>query len=139
MLCEDVVHVGAQSDRRLNGGCHGGGALGGCCISATLRDYARIGIFAMNGGVLRDGTRALPEGWMEESTTPSDGYDGYGYLWWLSGDGVFSGRGIFAQLLWMDPSANIVIVTHSAWPYATSAEYSRHRAALVAALADAVR
>ena len=28
---------------------------------------------------------------------------------------------------------------HSAWPYATNRDYSRHRAALVSALADAVR
>ena len=117
----------------------GGGELGGCCINATLRDYARIGIFAMNGGVLRDGTRVLPEGWMEESTSPSSGYDGYGYLWWLAGDGVFAGIGIFGQYLWMDPADNIVIVTHSAWPYATNPEYSRHRVALVEALAAAVR
>ena len=117
----------------------GGGELGGCCINATLRDYARIGIFAMNGGVLRDGTRVLPEGWMEESTSPSSGYDGYGYLWWLVGDGRFSGIGIFGQFLAIDPADNIVIVTHSAWPYATNPEYSRHRVALVEALADAVR
>ncbi len=117
----------------------GGGELGGCCISATLRDYARIGIFAMNGGMLRDGSRVLPEGWMADSTSPSPGYDGYGYLWWLSDDGVFAGIGIFGQYLWMDPSSNTVIVTHSAWPYATNPEYSRHRVALVEALADAVR
>lgn len=117
----------------------GGGELGGCCINATLRDYARIGIFAMNGGVLRDGTRLLPEGWMEESTTPSSGYDGYGYLWWLAGDGRFSGIGIFGQSLAIDPSSNLVVVTHSAWPDATNPEYSRHRSALVEALADAVR
>ena len=117
----------------------GGGELGGCCISATLRDYARIGIFAMKGGVLRDGTRVLPEGWMADSTSPSAGFDGYGFLWWLSGDGVFAGIGIFGQYLWMDPGSNTVIVTHSAWPYATNRDYSRHRAALVSALADAVR
>lgn len=117
----------------------GGGELGGCCISATLRDYARIGIFAMNGGVLRDGSRVLPEGWMADSTSPSPGYDGYGYLWWLSDDGVFAGIGIFGQYLWMDPSSNTVIVTHSAWPYATNPEYSQHRSAMVSALADAVR
>ena len=28
---------------------------GGCCISATLRDYARIGLFALGDGVLSDG------------------------------------------------------------------------------------
>ena len=117
----------------------GGGELGGCCISATLRDYARIGIFAMNGGVLRDGTRVLPEGWMADSTSPSPGSDGYGYLWWLSGDGVYSGRGIFGQMLWMDPASNTVIVVHSAWPDATNREWSRHRSAVVGALAEAVR
>ncbi len=117
----------------------GGGELGGCCISATLRDYARIGIFAMNGGVLRDGTRVLPEGWMSDSTSPSPGFDGYGYLWWLSGEGIFSGRGIFGQYLWMDPSSNLVIVTHSAWPDATNPEYGRHRSAMAAAVAAAVR
>ncbi|SVC83609.1 uncharacterized protein METZ01_LOCUS336463, partial [marine metagenome] len=50
--------------------------LGGCCINATLRDYARIGLFAMHDGRLNDGTRVLPEGWMEESTAPSKGYKG---------------------------------------------------------------
>ena len=50
---------------------------GGCCIHATLRDYARIGLFALRGGVLPDGTRVLPEGWMLESTTPSAGSPRY--------------------------------------------------------------
>ncbi len=117
----------------------GGGELGGCCISATLRDYARIGIFAMNGGVLHDGTRVLPEGWMDDSTSPSPGYDGYGYLWWLNQGAGYAGRGIFGQMLWINPATNTVIVTHSAWPDATSREWSEHRSAVVAALADAVR
>ncbi len=117
----------------------GGGELGGCCISATLRDYARIGVFAMNGGVLRDGTRVLPEAWMADSTTPSAGYDGYGYLWWLNQGEGYAGRGIFGQMLWINPATNTVIVTHSAWPDATSREWSQHRSAAVAALADAVR
>ena len=117
----------------------GGGELGGCCISATLRDYARIGIFAMNGGVLRDGTRVLPEGWMADSTSPSPGSDGYGYLWWLNQGEGYAGRGIFGQLLWINPATNTVIVTHSAWPDATSREWGQHRSAVVAALADAVR
>ncbi len=117
----------------------GGGELGGCCISATLRDYARIGVFAMNGGVLRDGTRVLPEAWMADSTRPSAGYDGYGYLWWLNQGEGYAGRGIFGQMLWINLATNTVIVTHSAWPDATSREWSQHRSAVVAALADAVR
>ena len=33
----------------------GGGEFGGCCINATLRDYGRIGLFAMANGRLSDG------------------------------------------------------------------------------------
>ena len=57
--------------------------LGGCCINATLRDYARIGIFAMDRGVLNNGTNVLPTDWMKDSTTPSPNYPYYGYQWWL--------------------------------------------------------
>ena len=49
----------------------GGGEFGGCCISATLRDYGRIGLFALNNGKLSDGTEVLAPDWMKESTTPS--------------------------------------------------------------------
>ncbi len=116
-----------------------GGELGGCCISATLRDYARIGLFAMRGGTLLDGTNVLADDWMTESTTPSHGSEGYGYLWWLRGGGTYAGIGIFGQLLWVDPADEMVIVTHSAWPTAVGRELGAHRWAFVEALADAVR
>ena len=116
-----------------------GGELGGCCISATLRDYARIGLFAMREGELPDGTRVLPDDWMRESTAPSQGSDAYGYLWWLRGGGTYAGLGIFGQLLWIDPNDQLIIVTHSAWPTAIGEELRNHRWAFVEALADAVR
>ena len=109
--------------------------LGGCCIHATLRDYARIGLFAARDGVLPDGTRTLPEGWMQESTRGSPSYPGYGYLWWLWDDGPYSANGIFGQLIWIDPANDLVIVTQSAAPAATSPRQFVHRNALV----DAVR
>ena len=34
----------------------GEGEFGGCCIAATLRDYGRIGLFALDNGQLADGT-----------------------------------------------------------------------------------
>jgi CubicO group peptidase (beta-lactamase class C family) len=116
-----------------------GGEVGGCCIMATLRDYARIGIFAMNGGVLRDGTRVLPENWMADSVAPSKGSAGYGYYWWLRDNGTYAGVGIFGQMVWIDPKSKIVIVTHSAWPKATDRELSLHRGLLIEALAAAAR
>lgn len=116
-----------------------GAEHGGCCISATLRDYGRIGVFALRGGRLRDGTEVLPAGWMEMSTTPSAGNKGYGYLWWLRGGDVFEALGIYGQAIHIDLAERLVIVTHSAWPRATDRDLSRHRAALFEAVTAAVR
>jgi len=93
----------------------GGGEFGGCCINATLRDYGRLGMFALANGRLADDTEVLPSGWMQESTTPSDGYDGYGYFWWLDGDDTFQAQGIFGQGIYLNPEQNVVIAIHSAW------------------------
>jgi CubicO group peptidase (beta-lactamase class C family) len=116
----------------------GGVEWGGCCIMATLRDYGRIGLFAMGGGVLPDGTRVLPDGWMAQSTTPSRGFDGYGYLWWLSETGSYAAIGVFGQMISIDPTHNIVIVTHSAWPAAGGRELSMHRTAMIEAVTRAL-
>ena len=43
----------------------------GCCISATLRNYARLALVALADGVLPDGKCVLPEGWTAASTAPS--------------------------------------------------------------------
>ncbi len=100
--------------------------LGGCCLNATLRDYARIGLFAMADGVLPDGTRVLPEGWMAQSTTSSSAYDRYGYLWWLGRDDAFSARGIFGQVIFIDPASNLVIAMHGNADNASGSRYSDH-------------
>lgn len=98
----------------------GGGESGGCCISATLRDYGRIGLFALNDGKLPDGSEVLPANWMRESTTASrstagiEGWAGYGYLWWLRGGGVYQATGIHGQGIRIDPIRNVVIALHSA-------------------------
>lgn len=112
----------------------GNGELGGCCISATLRDFGRLGLFAMNGGVLADGSRVLPENWMRDSVTPSQSNEGYGYLWWLQGNGIFRASGIFGQGIYINPATNLVIVTQGAWTTATGAEYAAHRDAFFAAV-----
>ncbi len=110
------------------------GELGGCCLSATLRDYARIGLFAMGDGQLADGSRVLPEGWMAESTSPSQGSAGYGYLWWLFGDGAYAARGIFGQQILVDPQNDLVIALHSNAPAAVATAYHKHIEAALAAI-----
>ena len=105
---------GMESDAHWELTEPGGGEFGGCCINATLRDYGRLGLFALNGGRLADGTRVLPENWMAESTSPSEGADFYGYLWWLIGDGSYQAMGIFGQGIYVNPAENVVIAIHSA-------------------------
>ena len=129
------VPFGMQADANWMTHGVGGGELGGCCISATLRDYARIGLFALAAGVLADGTRVLPEGWMRSSTEPSRAFPGYGYLWWLEG-GPYSALGIFGQTIFVDPVRNVVIVTHSVWPTAVGDAFYQHRRAFTNALAE---
>lgn len=116
-----------------------GDELSGCCISATLRDYARIGLFAMGGGVLPNGVRVLPDGWMQQSTTPAPTATDYGYLWWLTGAGNYSASGIFGQTIQIYPSDRIVIAMQSFWPADAGNDYAGHRAQFSAALRAALR
>jgi len=116
----------------------GGGEFGGCCISATLRDYGRLGLFALSGGVLPDGTRILPDGWMTESTSPSKGFAGYGYFWWLKENGSFEASGIFGQGIYIDPRNDVVIALHSARPHASRDADWEMQDAFLEALVEAV-
>jgi len=112
----------------------GNGELGGCCINATLRDFGRLGLFAMGGGVLADGTQVMPQNWMQDATTASKGNAQYGYLWWLENDGVFRASGIFGQGIYINPANNLVVVALSAWRTAQGAEYAAHRDGLFKAI-----
>jgi CubicO group peptidase (beta-lactamase class C family) len=127
---------GMESDATWQTHGLGNGELGGCCINATLRDFGRLGLFAMSGGVLADGTQVLPQSWMQESTTPSKGSAQYGYLWWLEADGVYRASGIFGQGIYINPANNLVVVALSAWRTAQGADYAAHRDAVFQAIDD---
>ena len=109
---------GMESDANWLLDAEFGAEVGGCCISATLRDYARIGMFALSGGRLPNGQSVLPDGWMRASTQPSKAFAGYGYSWWLLAPEVFAAEGVFGQIIWVDQRHNLVIALHSAWPRA---------------------
>jgi CubicO group peptidase (beta-lactamase class C family) len=117
----------------------GGGEAGGCCISATLRDYGRLGLFAMGGGHLADGTAVLTDGWMEDSTSPSKGNPGYGYLWWLSSDDTYRAVGIFGQGIYINKAQGIVIAMHGARRVATNQPYWKIQNAMFLAFVEALR
>lgn len=116
----------------------GGGEFGGCCIAATLRDYARIGLFALNGGKLPDGTPVLADGWMVESTTPSKAADFYGYFWWLAEGDAFAASGVFGQGIYIDPAENLVIAIQSAREAASQPRDWQIQSAMLHAVAQAV-
>lgn len=116
-----------------------GGEFAGCCINATLRDYGRIGLFALAEGRLDDGTEVLPTDWIRESTAPSRSYPGYGYFWWL-GDGgsSYSASGIHGQGIFIDPDEDLVIALHSARGDASKDSDWAWQAALNAAITKAL-
>ncbi len=99
-----------------------GHEVSGCCISARLRDYARVGQFILEGGRIK-GKPQLPDTWLAEATTkqaPTGAAGGgYGYQWWTRDDGSFNAIGIFGQSMLIDPKRKLVAVTVSSWPMAT--------------------
>lgn len=95
-----------------------GREISGCCIQAATRDYARYGLFILDGA--RAGGQAIvPEGWLREATTERVGIGqpgrGYGYQWWTNADGSFSARGIFGQGIFIDPARKLVIASNANW------------------------
>lgn len=99
--------------------------IGGSGIGATLRDYARFGQFILEDGMIGD-IRVLPEGWVEEATTPKTLTGGealdYGYMWWTGWtpdskrDGAFAAVGIQGQYVYVNPAENVVIAQNAAEP-----------------------
>ncbi len=93
-------------------------------LSATLRDYARFGLFLLNDGVI-GGKRVLPEGWVEQASTPKviggEEVD-YGYLLWPLHGRSYAAIGIFGQFVFVDPDRNLVVAMWSAQPKPTDRE-----------------
>lgn len=92
-----------------------------CCLSATLRDWARLGLLVASGGEA-NGRQLVPRDWIREATgyepgspfAPSeDGRRwGYGYQIWLM-PGPRHGvafMGIHGQRLFVDPVSKLVLV-----------------------------
>ncbi len=113
-----------------------GQEIGGCCFSVSLRDYARMGLFMLDGA--KD---VVPPGWVAAATgqtvSTGDPAQSYGYQWWTA-PGRFDARGIYGQMIHVVPSKRIVIAMVGAWPAATGAELSARREALLAKIEAAL-
>jgi CubicO group peptidase (beta-lactamase class C family) len=111
-----------------------GVAMGGGGLSASLRDLCRFGELMRCEGAWA-GKQVLPAAVIADIRRGSDpakfamaGYTllpGYSYrnMWWVSHDplGVFEGRGIHGQRLYIAPKAEVVIARFCSHPIASSA------------------
>ncbi len=99
-----------------------GHEISGCCLNAATRDFARFGLFMLNGGKV-NGQAILPEGWIEMATTKqadiNSAGNGYGFQWWTQDDGDYLARGIFGQGIFIDPKRKLVIAVNGNWPKAS--------------------
>lgn len=112
---------------------------GGCCMSMTLRDYARMGLFMLGGGKAA-GKDVLPVGWIEKATTnqvPPSKEGTYGYFWWPMDAPNYRAVGIFGQGILVFPEENLVIALNSAMVKATDRVQSQKTQALIKTVRDA--
>jgi CubicO group peptidase (beta-lactamase class C family) len=118
------IPLGMESDATWWLEAPGGLEIGGSGLSATLRDYARFGLFLLNDGVI-DGRRVLPEGWMEQAASRHviGGQEiEYGYMLWPLHDRSYAAIGIFGQFVFVDPDRALVVAMWSAQPKPTGRE-----------------
>jgi CubicO group peptidase (beta-lactamase class C family) len=119
--CTSAAYVGTDS---------AGSPMAGGSLTATARDWARIGLLQLDGTV--DSRRVLDEDWVEQSTRaaypflapgrlPSTitTHAGFGYHWWPTVD---TGRratadGSRGQFTYVDRDLDVVVVKTSQWPY----------------------
>jgi CubicO group peptidase (beta-lactamase class C family) len=91
---------------------------GGCCLSITLRDYARLGMF-MDEAAQAGGVDVLPEGWIHDAWTPQPPEPtkyivGFGYYWQIRQDGGYEAVGAYGQSVTIYPKEHLVIAVNSA-------------------------
>jgi CubicO group peptidase (beta-lactamase class C family) len=87
-----------------------------CCLDTPTRQFAKLGLLFLERGQW-NGTEVIPESWIEESTSPSPSFEGYGYFWWLIGRtnkdipaDTYAARGVDGQFIYVIPSLDLVVV-----------------------------
>ncbi|MEO6875968.1 MAG: serine hydrolase [Opitutaceae bacterium] len=102
-------------------------------FNATLRDMGRLGLLVLNEGRW-NGQPIIPASAIDRIREGGDkavfakaGYStlkGWSYrgLWWVSHDshGSFAARGVYGQTIWIDPTAQMVIVRFASNPIAAN-------------------
>ena len=115
-----------------------GAEVSGCCLSVSLRDYARFGQVALEGG-----KGVVAPGWFADATRAhaevAPGGYGYGYQWWTYPEGRYGAQGIFGQMITIDPAKKLVIAMVSAAPKASERSLTLARLAFFEKLMAATK
>jgi CubicO group peptidase (beta-lactamase class C family) len=123
-------------------------ACGG--LNATLRDLARFGQLYVAGGVSGD-RQLIPEEWIRQTRAGDPDlfrgayrevlpHGAYCNQFWLEDTArrVLLARGVFGQLIFMDPAAEFVAVKLSSWPEFVNPTRTRTALAAIRAIRDAL-
>ncbi len=119
--------MGAEQDAYMTVDGKGVPYAGGG-LSAGLRDLGRLGLLMLNEGVI-NGKRLFPAEVVRRIRAGGDpakfGTDypaliggSYTSMWWVypGGDGVIAARGVHGQTIYVDPSAQMVLVRFASFP-----------------------
>lgn len=93
-------------------------------LNATLRDFAKLGLLYLHDGQF-NGRQIVSAEWVAHAITPDKDFLrpgeidkdwGYQYQWWIPRESVgdFAAIGIWGQMIYVNPAANVVIVKTSA-------------------------
>ncbi len=75
--------IGAQRGALRKDKNYGGNIVSYCCFLSAPADWLRIAHLLMKDGVMPDGTRVLPEGWVAEMKKGSSANPNYGLHIWV--------------------------------------------------------
>ena len=150
MVSEEIWQpIGAEADASFTTDPSGYAQADGG-FNACLRDYARFGQLWANRGMV-NGTRILPEAWVDATLTGDSSKFGAPYtevlpkgaysnqFWLKEGRGtVAMCRGVCGQLIYIDVARNFVAVKLSSWPDFTNPARVRTALAAIERIAEAV-
>ena len=98
-----------------------GEELGMGGLTATLRDYSKLGLLYLHMGNL-NGHQIVDSTWIKRATSRHPSADtenstlGYGYQWWIpyNDTGDFMAAGIYDQFIYVNPEKELIITKLSA-------------------------
>jgi CubicO group peptidase (beta-lactamase class C family) len=131
--------MGAEADANITIDHEGTGLADGG-LSATLRDYARLGQLFLDGGA-RGTKQVVPESWVRACRTGdveafkanyAERYDdypsaAYSKQWWTldTKRGMHEALGIYGQMIHVEPARRLVVVKLSSWPEPLNDKFGR--------------